>query len=144
MIQNLTLFLNFLDWIRPTDGNYRLCRRMRKVIRRILDHVLEVPPLAAPVPPTAAIPDEATNSEFADGSREDAMEHMTASGVGDNDIGGMNASSGDWEASLGTPSLDSLDCLDWLNTVDWTQGFWMDLNNMGGNVGGVNNFPVNF
>lgn len=42
-IQKLTLFIGFLEWIRPTDGNYRLAGRLRKVIRRVLDHVLEPP-----------------------------------------------------------------------------------------------------
>ncbi|KUJ18208.1 uncharacterized protein LY89DRAFT_583053 [Mollisia scopiformis] len=40
-IQKLTLFIAFLEWIRPTDGNYALAQRLRKVIRRVLDYVLE-------------------------------------------------------------------------------------------------------
>lgn len=40
-IQKLTLFIAFLEWIRPTDGNYPLAQRLRKVIRRVLDYVLE-------------------------------------------------------------------------------------------------------
>jgi hypothetical protein len=40
-IQKLTLFIAFLEWIRPTDGNYHLAQRLRKVIRRVLDYVLE-------------------------------------------------------------------------------------------------------
>lgn len=40
------MFLGFLEWIRPTDGNYQLAGRLRKVVRRILDYVLE-PPLPA-------------------------------------------------------------------------------------------------
>lgn len=43
VIQDLTMFLGFLDWIRPTDGNYLLCSKLRKVIRRIVDHVLDPP-----------------------------------------------------------------------------------------------------
>ncbi|MCJ1405796.1 hypothetical protein MMC11_009026 [Xylographa trunciseda] len=41
VIQNLSIFIGCLGSIRPTQGNYTLCVRMRKVIRRILDQVLE-------------------------------------------------------------------------------------------------------
>jgi hypothetical protein len=42
-IQSLTMFIAFLDWVRPDDGNHELCRKFMKVIRNILDHVLEAP-----------------------------------------------------------------------------------------------------
>ena len=44
IIQNLSVFIGCLDWVRPSEGNYTLCARMRKVIKRILDEVLELPP----------------------------------------------------------------------------------------------------
>jgi hypothetical protein len=40
-IQTLIHYLAFLDLVRVGDGNYELCRRLRKVSRNILDHVLE-------------------------------------------------------------------------------------------------------
>jgi hypothetical protein len=43
-IQKLTLFIGFLEWVRPTDGNYKLAGRLKKVVRNVLDHVLEPPP----------------------------------------------------------------------------------------------------
>jgi hypothetical protein len=39
VVQNLSLMIGFLEWIRPTAGNYKLCRRMAQVIRRVLDQV---------------------------------------------------------------------------------------------------------
>lgn len=39
-IQSLIIYIALLDWVRPNDGNYELCRKLRKVIRNILDHVL--------------------------------------------------------------------------------------------------------
>lgn len=51
-IQSLILFVSFLDWVRPHDGNYELCRRLKKVIRKILDQVLAAP---VPVPPKASM-----------------------------------------------------------------------------------------
>lgn len=41
VVQNLSMMIGFLEWVRPTAGNYKLCRRMSQVIRRVLDHVFE-------------------------------------------------------------------------------------------------------
>jgi hypothetical protein len=83
-IQKLTMFIGFLEWVRPTDGNYLLAGRLKKVVRRILDHVLDPPP-----------------KETRDSSLMDIP------------IDPMLAPFGE---------------MDWLNTIDWTQGSWMDLN----------------
>lgn len=93
-IQSLILFVAFLDWVRVGDGNYELCRRLRKVIRNILDHVLE----AEPVPLEK---DSTLSSNYED-----------------------------IEASHFDPSWQDLEEEDWLNmlnTMDWTQGFEMEL-----------------
>jgi hypothetical protein len=42
-IQKLTMFIGFLEWVRPTDGNHLLVGRLTNVIRRTLDHVLDPP-----------------------------------------------------------------------------------------------------
>ncbi|TAQ90059.1 hypothetical protein B7494_g1599 [Chlorociboria aeruginascens] len=85
-IQKLTMFVGFLEWIRPTDGNYALALRLRTVVRRILDHVLD-PPLEEVI---------RENNE-------------------------MNIS---FDPML---ALDEMDAnMGWLNTVDWTQGPWME------------------
>jgi hypothetical protein len=81
------MFIGFLEWVRPTDGNYMLAGRLKKVVGRILDHVLD--------PPQQAV---------------------TGSNVMDVPFDPMLAS---W---------DDVDSLDWLNTIDWTQGSWMDFN----------------
>lgn len=82
-IQKLTMFIGFLEWIRPTDGNYLLAGRLRKVVRRILDRVLDPP-----------------KDLMRDGS-----EMM--------------------ESSL-DPMLAPFGEMDWLNTIDWTQGSWTE------------------
>ena len=87
-IQKLTLFIGFLEWIRPTDGNHRLANRLKIVIRRVLDRVLE--------PPST---DTQRSSEM-DAPFEQTM----------------------------LPSFDASPDMDWLNTIDWTQGSWMDFN----------------
>ena len=49
VIQNLSLLVGFLDWVRPTAANHELCGRMSTIIRRILDRVLEPPVMEGPV-----------------------------------------------------------------------------------------------
>jgi hypothetical protein len=39
VVQNLSLMIGFVDWTRPIGGNYKLCRRMSQVIKRVLDQV---------------------------------------------------------------------------------------------------------
>ena len=48
IVQNLSLMVAFLDWIKPSAGNYKLCRPLARVIRRVLDQVFE--PAAVEVP----------------------------------------------------------------------------------------------
>ena len=38
-IHKLRMFIGSLEWVRPTDGNYKLSGRFKKVITKILDHV---------------------------------------------------------------------------------------------------------
>jgi len=78
------MFIGFLEWIRPTDGNYMLAGRLKKVVRRILDRVLDPP-------------------------RRDEM----GTDLMDVPIDPMLAPFGE---------------MDWLNTIDWTQGSWIDFN----------------
>jgi hypothetical protein len=86
-IQKLTLFIAFLDWVRPTDGNYTLAQRLRKVVRRVLDHVLEPSPKEVRGEPGNEYPFDPMLAPF-----------------------------------------DEMNDLDWLNTIDWTQGSWMVFN----------------
>lgn len=41
VVQSLSLIIGSFEWIQPTAGNYKLCRRMSQVIRRVLDKVFE-------------------------------------------------------------------------------------------------------
>lgn len=40
-IQKLTMFTSFLDWVRPTDSSDPLVGKLKGVIRKTLDHVLD-------------------------------------------------------------------------------------------------------
>jgi hypothetical protein len=88
VIRPLTMFVGFLEWVRPSDGNYILCRRLAKAVQHIVDHVLNPPPESVP----QAISFDVPRLNF------DPM----------------------------LLPLDGVDCLDWLNIADWTQGALMD------------------
>jgi len=89
VVQNLSVLVRFLDWVPPSAGNYALCGRMRKMIKDILDQVLE-PQAADNLPP----PEVFTNQVF------------------QTDFG----------------AFDTFDNnLDWLDTMDWAKGPWIDL-----------------
>jgi hypothetical protein len=77
------MYMAFLEWIRPTDGNAELCWKLKNVIKRIVDSALEIP-----------------------------VQLPEAGGDGASDPIAI----GDW------------DDLNWLNTIDWTQGDWLDMN----------------
>jgi len=89
VIQKLTLFIGFLEWIRPTDGNYELAKRLKNVVRKVVDHILDPP-------------------------------QQPQQGIPENEL--MNFPL--------DPMLAPLDVntVDWLNTIDWTQGSWMEFN----------------
>ncbi|CZS88139.1 uncharacterized protein RCO7_01105 [Rhynchosporium graminicola] len=93
-IQKLTLFIAFLEWIRETDGNWTLAQRLRKVVRRVLDYVLDV-----------AEKDNKPDMVMPDGGDQELYDPMVGWGGG---------------------GFDDGNDLDWLNTIDWTQGSWMD------------------
>jgi len=57
-IQSLIMFVAFLGWVRAGDGNYELCQKLKTVIQKILDHVLEA---LVPVPLEGS---EANSTDF--------------------------------------------------------------------------------
>jgi hypothetical protein len=105
IVHNLSLLVGFLEWVRPTAGNYQLCRRMRQIIKRILGHIINrSPSLSAP-------------SAWQEAAESSISQTFEDTGVG----------------SLGPTMLqpdvdrDNLDDLDWLNSVDWSRAPWTDL-----------------
>ena len=49
-IQDLIMFTGFLDWVKPGAPNYELCRRIREIIGRVLEKVVESPRAKAEKP----------------------------------------------------------------------------------------------
>lgn len=54
-IQDLILFVGFLDWVKPLAPNYALCRRILEIIRRVLEQILEYPKPSNDKVPTPAL-----------------------------------------------------------------------------------------
>jgi len=46
-IRNLSSFVEYLEWIKPSAPNADLCHRVRDIISRVLDQVLEFPATTA-------------------------------------------------------------------------------------------------
>ncbi|ESZ95424.1 hypothetical protein SBOR_4165 [Sclerotinia borealis F-4128] len=88
VIQNLSLLVGFLDWVRPTAANHDLCGRMQQIVKRTLDKILD-PPKITNTPRTSS----ATTVPISDMN----FEHIV------------------------------MDDLDWLDTIDWAKGPFMDL-----------------
>ena len=60
VIQLLSIYLLCLSAVGPEDGNYQICQRMHKVVKRIMDEVLGSPQaqqLATPSSSGQLIPD---------------------------------------------------------------------------------------
>ncbi|TVY65620.1 hypothetical protein LSUE1_G008261 [Lachnellula suecica] len=124
IVQNLSLLIGFFEWVRPAAGNYQLCLRMRLIVKRILDQILDPSP-----PSSAPIPASQTSGHFEP----------------------MDVAEGQpWDPSCVTAPFDfavpppgafdissyenGADNLDWLNSIDWSRGPWIDF---GQDFGGV-------
>jgi hypothetical protein len=119
IVQNLSLLIGFLDWIKPAAGNYQLCMRMRVIIKRILDQILNPSP-------TSSAQEPARESVSENGAHVEE-------GVGPhaNTQVGVNGLPHQYDPTLfesgGYGYSGELDNFDWLNNVDWSRGPWIDL-----------------
>ncbi|KAI9054513.1 hypothetical protein LZ554_001670 [Drepanopeziza brunnea f. sp. 'monogermtubi'] len=130
VVQTLTMFIAFLNWIRPTDNNVQLCGKFKKVVKRIIDTAIDAP---RPTPP----PPVHAGGQPRQSSREPPVPgHLPNVEAGDDHHQFHPPPLQGSDALAGTelvvddpfdPALMALDDLDWLNTVDWTQGDWLEL-----------------
>lgn len=88
----------------PTEGNYNICVRMRKIIKRVLDEILELPN-----------PPPAPQSPYPSSSEHERREMPDPVG-GDVEL----------SACLSGDGREEADFLDWLNSVDWTRDVLQD------------------
>ena len=97
LIQSLSLFVGCLEWVRPTDGNFEICREIRNNVKRIMELVL--------TPPCAVV-----ERNFRVG------QDMLA-----------NGGTPGWELSAFTAGLESpKELLAWPDAEDWATMSWTD------------------
>ncbi len=102
------MFSGFLDWIRPTDNDHKLCWKLSKAIKRIVDSVLDAPsPMV-----------QRQQHQQQQALSQTDLDFLGSYGTRDDDV---------QDASI-TTGIEDLDDLSWLSTIDWTQGNWLDMN----------------
>ncbi|TAQ91053.1 hypothetical protein B7494_g587 [Chlorociboria aeruginascens] len=135
IVQNLSLLVGFLEWLKPATGNYPVLLRMRLIIKRILDQILNSAP-----PPTGSqaqnqnqnhVRDHIQN-QISDQDQGQDMQVQLGEPTSGNGNGIAYGGTG-WEGFdtdfLDTPGSfeDGLENLDWLGSVDWSRGPWINL-----------------
>lgn len=133
IVQNLSLLIGFLDWIKPAAGNYQLCLRMRVIIKRILDQILN------PGPPSSSAATESYVRESGIGLAETRSEEVGQNGIEHNGLpqtvihGGMQMGQthAGYDPSLfdggayGYGFVGEVDNFDWLNNVEYVYVFFL-------------------
>jgi hypothetical protein len=103
IVQNLSLLVGFLEWVKPAAGNYQLCGRMRIIIKSVLDQILN------PTPSPRA-------------------EDMSSETLENNAIANANGVVGVYDPGLFETGWDEdMENMEWLNNMDWSRGPWFDL-----------------
>lgn len=111
------MFKALLDWTRPTDNNVQLSSKFSKVLQRIIDTIFD-----------SLEPLYVAQSQ----QRLDEQRIQRQYEIDDQQPQGQNLSSAtiDVESDLNLdPALIASNDMDWLNTIDWTQGGWLEQSN---------------
>ena len=105
----------FLDWIRPTDNNAQLSKKFRKVLQRIIDTVFDsLQPMHTGSQTEQLQPLDRHQDRHNFGHQQPEDQIMSSATTHQSDI---------------HPLLTTIDDIDWFNTLDWTQGDWLEQNN---------------
>ncbi|PCG99120.1 Hypothetical protein PENO1_054710 [Penicillium occitanis (nom. inval.)] len=114
VIQSLTMYKALLDWIRPTDNNAQLSSKLSKVLQRIIDTVFD-----SLGPLHGVQTQHSPNEQYY--QRQYEMHDQQSQNL---------ATSIDAEHDFDLdPALIASNDMDWLNTIDWTQGGWLEQSN---------------
>jgi hypothetical protein len=126
IIQHLTLFVAFLDWVKPAAPNADLCMRVKEIVARVLDRVLD--PFMHNSPVQLRLPVTTTtvahsNTDSTTGHEEYAIaSEMRAAMEGVSTIDATRESSFGEMVDLGRPNFwGSFDEVNWdlMDTFDW-------------------------
>lgn len=130
IVQNLSLLIGFLEWVRPAAGNYQLCGRMRLIIKRILDQILDPSPPASQTQQQAPAQTPIPSQDSAELNPTDDTPMAGQNQNFDPGFVGQFDTAIPPPAAFDTANYDGLlEDLDWLNNVDWSRGPWHDLAN---------------
>lgn len=110
VVQNLVMFRALLDWIRPTDNNAQLSKKFKTVLQRIIDAVFDS--LGSSYGIQAQMPSE-----------KQPQGHC---GPQDQPSPGQDISTATGREHDIDSDMNTFNDMDWLNTVDWTQGGWLE------------------
>ncbi len=122
IVQNLSLLIGFLEWVKPAAGNYQLCGRMKLIIKRILDQILN----PAPPPSQSAPPSSQESAGTAATNAQTGIDPVGAN-INGQPVMGFDATNGSGFDQQQVGFDDGSDGFDWLNNVDWSRGPWFDL-----------------
>ncbi|KAJ6123734.1 hypothetical protein N7471_011051 [Penicillium samsonianum] len=114
VVQNLVMFRALLDWIRPTDNNAQLSKKFKTVIQRIIDAVFDSLDSSCGMQ-TQEMPSE-----------QQSQRHY---GPQDQQSPGQNPPTATGREHDIDSDMNAFNYMDWLNTVDWTQGGWLEQSN---------------
>lgn len=120
VVQTLTMFIAFLSWIRPTDNNVQLCGKFKKVVKRIIDTAIDAPRPTLAGPPRTPLPNQRL-------SETPQPQGMLPNQLHQTPLHSTEPHTAMDFMSDFDPAIVAMDDLDWLNTVDWTQGDWLDM-----------------
>lgn len=125
IVQNLSLLVGFFEWIKPSAGNYLLCRRMSKLVKRILDQILN---------------HRVGGRVISQGQGQEGERNGIGIGLVEDGNDGLGGENGNGNVDVGMMRVDDLDGmgddvgafgnLDWLNELDWSRGPWMNLDGL--------------
>ncbi|KAJ5300953.1 uncharacterized protein N7443_005955 [Penicillium atrosanguineum] len=114
VVQSLIMFKALLDWIRPTDNNAQLSGKFKEVLQRIIDTLFD-------------------SMESTFGAQ---LQQIPSEGQSQRHYGAQDRRPREQNLSSVTesqhdldPELITINDMDWLNTVDWTQGSLVEQNN---------------
>ncbi|KAL5316827.1 hypothetical protein ACEPPN_015878 [Leptodophora sp. 'Broadleaf-Isolate-01'] len=137
IVQNLSLLIGFLEWVKPAAGNYQLCGRMKLIIKRILDQILNPGAVCLPMSSLASSafpPSSQESGGTAPGTIgcvvgagfETASVNGSTVGFDNGGAVGSGFEQQQQQQQVGFEEGGD-DGFDWLNNVDWSRGPWFDL-----------------
>ncbi|CAI7641217.1 unnamed protein product [Penicillium glandicola] len=114
VVQNLVMFRALLDWIRPTDNNAQLSKKFKTVLQRIIDAVFDSLGSSCGMQIQEMPSEQQSQRHCGPEDQQSPGQSLPTTTSREQDI---------------DPEMNRFNDMDWLNTVDWTQGDWLEQSN---------------